>query len=87
MSGREPAAFASLYYTDCLPGQGLGGGAGFGFQARSEGAGEDEQRLVQRGALYEVPVRWMRDRRPVADFPPSLAHLHDRRHEARPGPT
>lgn len=77
MSGREPAAFASLYYTDCLPGQGLGGGAGFGFQARSEGAGEDEQRLVQRGALYEVPVRWMRDRRPVADFPPSLAHLHD----------
>lgn len=77
MSAREPAAFASLYYTDCLPGQGLGGGAGFGFQARSEGAGEEEQRLVQRGALYEVPVRWMRDRRPVADFPPSLAHLHD----------
>lgn len=83
MSGREPAAFASLYYTDCLPGQGLGGGAGFGFQARSEGAGEDEQRLVQRGALYEVPVRWMRDRRPVADFPPSLAHLHDGADQAR----
>ena len=22
-------------------------------------------------------MRWMRDRRPVADYPPSLAHLHD----------
>ncbi|HEX6403766.1 MAG TPA: GTPase-associated protein 1-related protein [Pseudonocardiaceae bacterium] len=66
--------FGSLYYTDCQPGQGLQGGAGFQFQAASPGATSEAMPLVQRTALYEPPVRWMRERRPVADYPPSLAH-------------
>ncbi len=66
--------FGSLYYTDCRPGQGLAGGAGFQFQAASPGVAAEAVALVQRSALYEPPVRWMRERRPVADYPPSLAH-------------
>lgn len=66
--------FGSLYYTDCRPGQGLQGGAGFQFQAASPGVTPEAMPLVQRTALYEPPVRWMRERRPVADYPPSLAH-------------
>ena len=66
--------FGSLYYTDCRPGQGLQGGAGFQFQAASPGLAPEAMPLVQRAALYEPPVRWMRERRPVADYPPSLAH-------------
>lgn len=66
--------FGSLYYTDCRPGQGLQGGAGFQFQAASPGVAAEAMPLVQRTALYEPPVRWMRERRPVADYPPSLAH-------------
>lgn len=77
MRPAEPAPFGSLYYTDCLPGQGLSGGAGFGFQARSAGLDEGVQRVVQRAALYEVPTRWLRDHRPVEEYPPSLAHLRD----------
>ncbi|MGA9310515.1 MAG: hypothetical protein WBV74_09105, partial [Pseudonocardiaceae bacterium] len=66
--------FGSLYYTDCRPGQGLQGGAGFQFQAASSGVTPEAMPLVQRTALYEPPVRWMRQRRPVCDYPPSLAH-------------
>ncbi|HEX5403898.1 MAG TPA: GTPase-associated protein 1-related protein [Pseudonocardiaceae bacterium] len=69
--------FASLYYTDCLPGQGLRGGAGFQFQAVSSGAGQEAMTLVQRAVLYEPPVPWMRQQRPVTDYPPSLAHVYD----------
>jgi hypothetical protein len=69
--------FGSLYYTDCRPGQGLQGGAGFQFQAASPGVTSEAMPLVQRSALYEPPVRWMRERRPVADYPPSLAHTAD----------
>ncbi|MFC5064116.1 hypothetical protein ACFPBZ_17980 [Actinomycetospora atypica] len=67
--------FGALYYTDCLPGQGLGGGAGFQFQARSEHLDDDVERAVTRAGLYEVPPRWMRERRPVDSYPLSLAHL------------
>ncbi|MDD7968257.1 GAP1-N2 domain-containing protein [Actinomycetospora lemnae] len=77
MTEGGPAPFRTLYYTDCRPGQGLGGGAGFQFQARSPGVGEAEQRLVARTALYEVPTSWMRERRPVEAYPRSLAHLRD----------
>ncbi|MGH3844001.1 MAG: hypothetical protein ACRDS0_21530, partial [Pseudonocardiaceae bacterium] len=66
-----------LYYTDCRPGQGLQGGAGFQFQAASPGIAPEAMPLVQRSALYEPPVRWMRERRSLADYPPSLAHTAD----------
>ncbi|MGH3696355.1 MAG: GTPase-associated protein 1-related protein [Pseudonocardiaceae bacterium] len=66
--------FGSLYYTDCRPGQGLAGGAGFQFQAASPGISPEALQLVQRSALYEPPVRWMRERRPAAGYPRSLAH-------------
>ncbi|SDC89474.1 GTPase-associated protein 1-related protein [Actinokineospora iranica] len=69
--------FRSLYYTDCLPGQGLRGGAGFQFQAVSPGVGHETMTFVQRSSLYEAPVEWMRAQRPVADYPPSLTHVHD----------
>lgn len=71
------AGFSSLYYTDCLPGQGLRGGAGFQFQAVSEGVGHDEMALVQRSSLYEAPSAWMRERRPAEEYPPSLTHVAD----------
>ncbi|WP_439659212.1 GTPase-associated protein 1-related protein [Lentzea sp. HUAS TT2] len=69
--------FSSLLYTDCLPGQGLRGGAGFQFQAVSEGVGHDEMALVQRSSLYEAPAAWMRERRPAGEYPPSLTHSVD----------
>ncbi|MBN6040731.1 GTPase-associated protein 1-related protein [Amycolatopsis sp. 195334CR] len=78
MSARR-AAFGSLYYTDCLPGQGLRGVAGFQFQATSPEVGHDEMSLVQRSALYEPPPEWIRRRRPVELYPPSLAHVFDDR--------
>jgi hypothetical protein len=74
MSARE---FQSLYYTDCRPGQGLRGGAGFQFQAVSPGTTDEMMSAVQRSALYEAPVGWMREKREVSDYPPSLVHVHD----------
>ncbi|MEV6239116.1 hypothetical protein [Lentzea sp. NPDC051838] len=71
------AGFSSLYYTDCLPGQGLRGGAGFQFQAVSADVGHDEMALVQRSSLYEAPSSWMRERRPAGEYPPSLTHVVD----------
>lgn len=79
------AGFSSLYYTDCLPGQGLRGGAGFQFQAVSEGVGHEEMTLVQRTSLYEAPVAWMREQRAVADYPPSLTHVFDGRYATARG--
>ncbi|MGW1681169.1 GTPase-associated protein 1-related protein [Saccharopolyspora sp. NPDC002376] len=74
MSARE---FHSLYYTDCSPGQGLRGGAGFQFQAVSPGTTDEMMSVVQRSALYEAPVGWMREQRPVEEYPPSLVHVHN----------
>ncbi|WP_412542647.1 GTPase-associated protein 1-related protein [Longispora sp. K20-0274] len=68
----------TLVYTDCRPGQGLRGTAGLQFQARSAGADPEAMALVQRALLYEPPANWMRERRPVADYPPSFAHAWDR---------
>lgn len=67
--------FDSLYYTDCVPGQGLRGGAGFQFQAVSPGVVHDTMSLVQRSLLYEAPVAWMREQRDAASYPPSLSHV------------
>ncbi|GLY38261.1 hypothetical protein Amsp01_042850 [Amycolatopsis sp. NBRC 101858] len=75
MSG--PPGFGSLYYTDCVPGQGTRGGAGFQFQAVSPGIAHSTMSLVQRTSLYEAPVTWMREQRDVADYPPSLTHVFD----------
>lgn len=69
--------FRSLYYTDCRPGQGLRGGAGFQFQSVSPGVGHDAMTLVQRSALYEAPVTWMREHRAVDAYPASLTHVFD----------
>jgi GTPase-associated protein 1 len=69
--------FESLLYTDCVPGQGLRGGAGFQFQAVSAGVTHEVMSLVQRTSLYEAPVSWMREQRAVEDYPPSLTHVFD----------
>jgi hypothetical protein len=73
MTGR----FETLVYTDCRPGQGLLGSGGLQFQARSAGADDAAMTVVQRALLYEPPATWMRERRPVADYPPSFAHIAD----------
>jgi hypothetical protein len=73
MTGR----FETLIYTDCRPGQGLLGSGGLQFQARSDGADATAMAAVQRALLYEPPASWMRERRPVADYPPSFAHISD----------
>lgn len=70
-----PSRFESLIYTDCRPGQGLLGAAGLQFQALSSGVDQDVMRLVQRHLLYEPPPRWMKERRPPGDYPPSFAYL------------
>ncbi|MBB5872974.1 hypothetical protein F4553_006408 [Allocatelliglobosispora scoriae] len=70
--------FESLIYTDCRPGMGLSGSAGFQFQARSAGADKRAMEIVESALLYEAPANWMGERRPVEDYPPSLAHLFDR---------
>jgi len=72
--GRPVTGFGSLYYTDCLPDQGLQGGAGFQFQAATPGPASEAMHIVQRSALYEPPASWMRERRPVSAYPRSLAH-------------
>ena len=72
MTGR----LESLVYTDCLPGDSLSGSAGLGFQAASPGAGPEARRLTRDHLLYEPPAEWMRDQRPVAEYPASLAHIH-----------
>ncbi|MFY1693293.1 GTPase-associated protein 1-related protein [Plantactinospora sp. WMMB782] len=73
MTGR----FETLIYTDCRPGQGLQGTAGLQFQARSAGADGRAMSVVQRNLLYEPPPSWMRERRPVGEYPPSFAHVWD----------
>ena len=77
MSAGDDIAFETLIYTDCVPGQGLQGTAGLQFQARSPGADRAAMSLVQSANLYEPPANWMRDRRPLTDYPPSFAHAFD----------
>lgn len=67
--------FETLIYTDCRPGQGLRGGAGLQFQARSSDEAAAGQDLVRNNLLYEPPSAWMADRRPVEQYPPSFAHI------------
>ncbi|RAO31959.1 hypothetical protein ONO23_03719 [Micromonospora noduli] len=71
MSGR----FETLIYTDCHQGQGLKGNAGLQFQARSADSAAAAETLVRDHLLYEPPSRWMADRRPVEQYPPSFAHI------------
>ncbi|MEH0844168.1 GTPase-associated protein 1-related protein [Micromonospora sp. CPCC 205711] len=67
--------FETLIYTDCRPGQGLNGSAGLQFQARSADSAAAAETLVRDHLLYEPPSRWMADRRPVEQYPPSFAHI------------
>ena len=65
------AAFGSLCFTD------RGGGAdgtGFGVRASSEGVTPAATRLAQDACLYEPPLTWITEGRPLADYPHSLAH-------------
>ena len=38
--------------------------------------------LVRDSLLYEAPEAWMRDRRPVAEYPSSFSHAVDRAYTA-----
>ena len=70
--------FETLIYTDCRPGESVAGTAGMGFRSRSPGADAAAMTLVQRHLLYEVPDNWMRESRPIADYPRCYAHTWDR---------
>lgn len=64
-------AFQQLYYTSCE--HGVGGYAGFQFNALSPGAGQRAMREVEQLTVYELPS-W--DSSP-ADAPVNLCHVHD----------
>lgn len=64
-------AFEQLYYTSCE--RGVGGYAGFQFNALSPGAGAAVRRQVEQLTTYELPS-W--DTSP-ADAPVNLCHVHD----------
>jgi hypothetical protein len=73
MTGR----FDTYIYTNCRADEGLQHRDGFQFQAVSPGADRSAMAIVQRSLLYEASPQWMRERRPVSDYPPSLAHVSD----------
>jgi hypothetical protein len=64
-------AFEQLYYTSCE--RGVGGYAGFQFNALSQGAGARVRREVEQLTVYELPS-W--DTSP-ADAPVNLCHIRD----------
>lgn len=70
-------AFERLLYTDCRPGEGLGGGGGYQVQAQSAGCTSAQARMAVRWLLYSAQARWVNEGRPVADFPAGLAHSAD----------
>ncbi|GAA0469586.1 hypothetical protein Ade02nite_32570 [Paractinoplanes deccanensis] len=74
MTGR----FDTYIYTNCRAGEGLESVPGFQFQAMSPEANPHPMALVRSRLLYEPPGPWIRERRPLADYPPSFAHVYDR---------
>ncbi len=70
-------AFERLLYTDCRPGEGLGGGGGYQVQAQSAGCTSAQARMAVRWLLYSAQARWVNEGRPVADFPAGLSHSAD----------
>ena len=74
MSGR---AFDRLLYTDCRPGEGLGGGGGYQVQAQSEECAPAQVRMAVGSLLYSTQTRWLNERRSTKEFPLGLAHSAD----------
>jgi GTPase-associated protein 1, C-terminal domain/GTPase-associated protein 1, N-terminal domain type 2/GTPase-associated protein 1, middle domain len=74
---RVTGAFHTYIYTNCRADEGLQQRDGFQFQAISPEANRAAMPLVQRRLLYEPAPKWMRERRPVSDYPPSFAHVCD----------
>lgn len=70
-------AFERLLYTDCRPGEGLGGGGGYQVQAQSEGTSPAQSRMAMSWLLYAAQPRWVNDDRAVDDFPLGFAHAAD----------
>ncbi|GLY04326.1 MULTISPECIES: GTPase-associated protein 1-related protein [Actinoplanes] len=70
-------SFHTYVYTNCRADDGLQQRDGFQFQAVSPAADRSAMPLIQRHLLYEPAPQWMRERRPVTDYPPSLAHVRD----------
>ena len=72
--GMTAEVFDRLLYTDCKPGTGRGAGGGFQIQAQSAGVDRAQAKLAVGWLLYDVQLPWLTQQRPVADFPPGLAH-------------
>jgi hypothetical protein len=73
-AGVSGHAFDRLLYTDCRPGEGLGGGGGYQIQAQSSGCSPALARLAVGWLLYSPQARWVNSGRPVAESPDGLAH-------------
>lgn len=68
------STFERLLYTDCRPGEGLGGGGGYQVQAQSEGCSSAQVRMAVSWLLYSTQTRWINERREAEDFPGGMAH-------------
>lgn len=70
------ALFSRLLYTNCLPGQGVAPGGGFGIQAQSPGTPQALSTAATDTLLYIVPAKWAGNTAmAVEDYPRSLAHF------------
>jgi len=69
--------FGTAIYTNCAPGQGLGGVGGMQFQSCSAGVDPKALALIRRHLIYEPPERFILERQSIETFPPSFAHVHD----------
>jgi hypothetical protein len=68
--------FSRLLYTNCLPGQGIAPGGGFGVQAQSPDTPQALAKAATDTLLYVVPAKWAGNTAmAVGDYPRSLAHF------------
>ena len=69
--------FERLLYTDCRPGEGLGGGGGYQTQAQSPNCKPHQSRAATSWLLYSVQTQWVNQGREPEDFPNGLAHASE----------
>lgn len=69
-------SFRELIYTDCQASESLNGGSGFQYQARTEQTSPSDED-AGRNLLYVPSRQLLSTRRPVADYPRSMAYGRD----------
>lgn len=69
-------SFRGLIYTDCQASESLNGGSGYQYQARTEQTNPSDED-AGRKLLYVPSRQLLSARRPVAEYPLSMAYSHD----------